>query len=304
MRFSLHGQARRIRGLVCALELEDWGGSIVPHEHTMSGPVGDRLQLMRSLPANLSSIHAVLTAPCPELEGFLERSTQGEPEAELSDEQGVQHRLWVATDGGRLVQELGQRTMMIADGHHRYTTALLFRDEMRARRGPGPWDQVMTLVVDAASEDLPVLPYHRVLPQGRVPTAGTPVRDLLEVLEAVDDDRPTYGIAVREGGGLIHRVAALTGDPPAVCALHEEILGPEEEGLWFTPDAIEAEDAVRAGHAAAAFFLPPTTASRIRMVVDRGHRLPRKSTYFWPKPRTGLVLRPLEIIPPAPPPAS
>ncbi len=304
MRFSLHGRPRRIRGVVCAVELEDWGGSIVPHEHTMRAPVEDRLQLMRSLPANLSSIHAVLTAPCPGLEGFLDRACRGRPDAALADEQGVDHRLWVGGDDGRLADELLGASMMIADGHHRYTTSLLFRDEMRGKRGPGPWDRVMMLVVDAASEHPPVLPYHRVLSEGRAPRAGARVRDLQEVLDAVDDDRLVYGLAARENGELIHRVAELRGEPPTVCALHREILTDDDAPLWFTPDAVEAEDAVREGRAAAAFFLPATTASRIRTVVDRGERLPQKSTYFWPKPRTGMVVRPLNVIPPASPPAS
>ena len=75
-----------------------------------------------------------------------------------------------------------------------------------------------------------------------------------------------------------------------VCALHERVLEHVDAELRFTPDAVEAEDAVRNREAVAAFFLPPTDAARIRDVIDRGERLPRKSTFFWPKPRTGLVL--------------
>jgi uncharacterized protein (DUF1015 family) len=304
MRFALHGEQRRIRGLVCAVDLEDWGGSIVPHEHTMPGPVEDRLELLRALRANLSSIHAVVTTPCPALDELLDRTCRGHAAAALTDEQGVEHRLWISEAGresSAVAEDLRGRSLMIADGHHRYTTSLLFRDEMRAAHGPGPWDRVMMLVVDAATEEPPVLPFHRILARGTLPILGSRVRDLQEVLEEVDDDRVTFGTATREDGELVHRVARLDDGPPTVCAVHERVLSGLEDHLGFTPDAVEAEEAVRSGAAAAAVFLPSTTAARIRSVVDHGQRLPQKSTYFWPKPRSGMVLRPLT--PPVPPPA-
>ncbi|HEX9122011.1 MAG TPA: DUF1015 domain-containing protein [Actinomycetota bacterium] len=294
MRFVLHGAPRRIRGLVCAVELEDWGGSIVPHEHTMPGPVEDRLRLVRAIRANLSSIHAVITTPCPALDALLDRECRNEPAAAVTDEQGVQHLLWIVQDAAAVADDLRDRSIMIADGHHRYTTSLLFRDEMRATHGPGPWDRVMMLIVDAATEDPPVLPFHRVLTAGSFPARGNRVRDLQEVLDEVNDDGLVFGVVAREGGELVHRVDRLEGEPPAVCALHDQVLGGKDEDLWFTPDAVEAEEAVRAGQATAALFLPATTAARIRTVIDRGHRLPQKSTYFWPKPRTGMVVRPLD----------
>ncbi|HEY4634102.1 MAG TPA: hypothetical protein VIH00_09320, partial [Candidatus Limnocylindrales bacterium] len=77
-----------------------------------------------------------------------------------------------------------------------------------------------------------------------------------------------------------------------VSRLHDQALAGLDDQLRFTPDAVAAEEAVRGGEAVAAYFLPPTAAATIRSVVDRGDRLPQKSTYFWPKPRTGLVIRP------------
>jgi uncharacterized protein (DUF1015 family) len=79
-----------------------------------------------------------------------------------------------------------------------------------------------------------------------------------------------------------------------VCALHDQLLAGRDDDLTFTPDPVEAEMAVRSGDAAAAFLLPATTALRVRDVVGRGDRLPQKSTFFYPKPRTGLVIRPLD----------
>lgn len=295
MRFSYHGRPRSIRGLVCQVELEGWGGSIVPHERTMAAPVEDRLRLTRATRANLSCIHAVLPGPSAPLAAYLDDSASPEPDATVLGEDGVEHRLWIREPDPRVAAWLAGDSLMIADGHHRYTTSLRFRDEMRARHGPGPWDHTMMLVVDAAVQDPPVLPLHRIQLEGPVPVNGTRVRDLGEVLESVNDERLVYGLATREDGALVHRVAELTGEPPLVCRLHDEVLADRDDELRFTPDAVEAEEAVRRGEAVAAYFLPATSATRIRTVVDRGGRLPQKSTYFWPKPRTGLLIRPFEV---------
>ena len=149
---------------------------------------------------------------------------------------------------------------------------------------------MMMLVVDSASEDPPVLPIHRVLVDGHVAADGSAVRDLAEVLALIRDDDLTFGMASRENGGVVHRVGSLRGAPPTVCALHDQVLGGSR--VAFQPDAAAAEAAVLRGDAQTAFFLPPTRVERIRSVIERGERLPQKSTYFWPKPRTGMVIRP------------
>ena len=295
MRFSLHGRRRAIRGLVCAVELEDWGGSIVPHERTMPGPIEDRLRLMRAVRTNLSSIHAVFRGPSEPFAAFLDDAMTHGPAATTSDEAGVEHTLWVTEPNPEVATWLAPESLMIADGHHRYSMALRYRDEMRAEHGPGPWDRVMMFIADAAVQEPPVLPFHRIQTGGPHEPSGTRVRDLAEVLETVSDEKLVYGSAALEDGLLVHRIAEVPGTPPTVCALHERVLGDVDEQLRFTPDAVEAEDAVRNREAVAAFFLPPTDAARIRDVIDRGERLPRKSTFFWPKPRTGLVIRPLDL---------
>ena len=149
------------------------------------------------------------------------------------------------------------------------------------------------LLVDAGAEDPPVLPIHRVLVSGHWPTEGRRVRDLAEVLTSLHDDDLTYGTVAVEEGRLIHRVAEAKGEPPTVCALHEHVLPAVGGDLRYVPDAVAAEELVRDDEAVAAFFLPPTRVDRIRAVIDHDRRLPQKSTYFWPKPRTGFVIRPL-----------
>lgn len=294
MRFKFHGAPRRVRGVICLVDLEDWGGSIVPHERTMPGPVEDRLRLMRAVRANLSCVHAVYAGPSRPLAALLEQTCASAPTAELVDEAGVVHRMWTVADDGEVARSLADEVLLIADGHHRYTMALRYRDEMRAEHGPGPWDRVMMLLVDAVTEDPPVLPVHRILTSGTVPSRGTRVHSLEEILDEVNDDALIYGVAMYEDDALVHRVAALSGCPPTVRALHEQVLCGADGELLFTPDAVEAEEAVREGRASAAFFLPATNAARIRSVIEGGQRLPQKSTFFWPKPRTGMVIRPLD----------
>ena len=110
--------------------------------------------------------------------------------------------------------------------------------------------------------------------------------------EKFRDEEPVVGMASHEHGELTHRLVPLQGSAPAVSGLHSQILsGLPEANLRYVPDAVEAEERVRGG-AAGAFFLPPMTVARVRSTVLSGSRLPEKSTYFWPKPRTGMVIRP------------
>lgn len=297
MRFSLHGIRRRIRGVICEVGLEDLGAGVVAHEQTMAGPVEDRLRLLRAIGANLSSIYCVFLGSSAPLGAWLDAVTAPDPVAALVDEDGVEHRMWIAPPQDGPADWLAAEPLMIADGHHRYATALRYRDEMRLEAGSGPWDGAMMFLVDAGTEEPPVLPFHRVRLTGEPSVAGVRVRDLEEVLESVDDRKLRYGIVTHEEGALVHRVAELTGEPPTVCRLHEQILAGADDALRYTPDAVGAEEAVRSGAATAAYFLPPTDAPTIRSLVDRGDRLPQKSTFFWPKPRTGVVMRPLEPSP-------
>ncbi len=293
--FHLGGRDRVVRGVIAEVELEPWGGSIIPHERTMPGPVEDRLRLLREVRANLSPVYAVFPGPSAPLRLFFDRVMAEPPRVEFTDNVGTRHSLWVATDGAGVVTEaLRGESLLIADGHHRYTVALAYREEMRARFGPGPWDAIMMLLVDGAAEDPPVLPIHRLVVAGEVDASqtGERVRDMAEVLASVDDEQLVYGTVRVEDGELIHRVARLDGAPPTVCAMHQAILDRDEAiRLRFVPDATAVEQAVLSASATAGFLLPPTKVERVRRVVQRGGVLPQKSTYFWPKPRTGLVLR-------------
>jgi uncharacterized protein (DUF1015 family) len=298
LRFHHAGVERIVRGLIAEVELEPWGGSILPHERTMPGPVEDRLRLIREVRANLSPVYGVYGGPSGWVTAFLGKEMTRRPAAEVVDEDGTGHRLWVSSDGIEGITDgLRAEQLLIADGHHRYTVALEYREEMRAASGPGPWDAMMMLIVDGATEDPPVLPIHRVVagPNGLERPEGLRVRDMAEVLASLDDDALTYGLVTLEEGEAVHLVATAPGSPPTVWALHQHILDRAGDlPMRFVPDAVAAEQAVLNGSAAAAFLLPPTRVDRVRTIIRDGGRLPQKSTYFWPKPRTGMVIRPLE----------
>ena len=296
MTYAVAGRDRTLTGLVVAMALEDWGGSVIPHERTMPGPLEDRLRLLRATRTHLSAVYGTIEGPCAPLAARLEDATAGPAAFEAVDEQGVTHAMWPVAPDPDIAAWLAAEPLLIADGHHRYTTALGYKQERDTADGPGPWDRVLTLIVDAATERPPVLPFHRVQTAGAVPPLGEFVRDLETVLARVSDEGTVVGRVEREGDAIRYRVLTLDGAPPAVRALHEEILDDRVPAgsLRFVSDASAAEAAVRDGDAVAAYLLPPTTPERIRAVIDGGHRLPQKSTYFWPKPRTGMIMLPLD----------
>jgi uncharacterized protein (DUF1015 family) len=287
--------AGRLRGIVCALTLEPWGGRVIPHEHTMPGPVADRLALLRATGTHLSPIYGTVAGPVEPLNGLLRSVCATDPSADLTDEEGVRHRVWEVDRTEPVADWLRDEELLIADGHHRYTTALAYRDEREAADGRGPWDDIMAFIVDAGTEPVQVLPYHRVQLAGAAPTPTTPATSLDAVRRSVRDAPPTVGTIVGHAQGAAYGLLALHGDPPAVQALHRELLDHAASGdaLRFTHSARDAEAAVLRGEAVAAYVLPATTPARIRGAIADGGRLPRKSTFFWPKPRTGMVFMPV-----------
>ena len=226
-----------VRGVFVALELEPWGGSVIPHEHTMPGPVEDRLRLLRATATHLSPIYGTVSGPCPPLAEMLDRTCARAPAEELVDEEGVTHRLWEVSADEPVDGWLRDDDLLIADGHHRYTTALAYRNERHEAAGPGPWDGILALIVDAGTQSVPVLPYHRVQISGGLPQAGREARDLDEVLERVSDADLVVGtITVRDDGSLCYGLLDLDGTPPVVRALHEQVLDRAAPGdaLRFT----------------------------------------------------------------------
>jgi uncharacterized protein (DUF1015 family) len=288
--------AGSLRGVFCALTLEPWGGSVVPHEHTMPGPVADRLELLRATRMHLSPIYGTVAGPLSALADLLDTTAAAAPDEDLVDEEGVRHRLWELDGALPIDRWLSSEEVLIADGHHRYTTALAYRDERHAADGPGPWDTIFAFIVDSGTQTMPVLPYHRVQLKGDVPSPSRTVSNLAELEAGIDDDQLTVGTIVRGVDGIAYGLLTLHGEPPVVRALHDEYLDAHAPGdaLRFTHSVADAEAAVARGDAIVAYVLPPTTPEHVRAAIHHGERLPRKSTFFWPKPRTGMVFMPLD----------
>jgi len=299
------GRPRHTTGVLGALELSRPGeGGILPHEHTTPKAKSDRLNLLRSTSANLSAVWGL--SPASGLSTLLE--TNEAPTASWVDGDGVTHTLWVIDDADRLDKisaTVASAPVVIADGHHRYETSLAYRDERRAAADgvPGDYDLVMTYVVELADEQLTVLPIHRLikgLPEGF---------DLRGALEPFFVVTPAGALdhgmtaAMKAQGFLVlverDRVSLLTPKAEAMEGLRNldtvrldaALAGLPEHDLSFQHGVDNVARAVDRGDAQAGVLLRPATVRQIIDIAHGGERMPPKTTFFHPKPRTGIVYR-------------
>lgn len=289
-------------GFVAALGI---GDDVLPHEETMPKPRSDRLDLLRATGANLSPIWGLSLAT-----GLTATfAPEGPPVADAYDDDGVRHQLWVLDDPAavrRVADAAAAAPIVIADGHHRYETARTYRDEVRSVNGgrPGDYDAVMALIVELSPEQLHVRAIHRML-------SGLPVAtDLLGILDAYFD-------AVHAGTASERVVAALEASGALALVTPEGswMLNPRpdafarggtdleaglvdlalravpEVALSYTAEWPEALDALATGSAQAVLLLRPVTVDQISAWAGARRRMPAKTTYFTPKPRTGMVIR-------------
>ena len=159
------------RGFIGAGKLEEYSAGVVfRHEHTLSGPKADRLELLRHTKTHTGQLFMLYSDAQRGIDGILAAAeAQGKPATEMRDEYGVVHRLWVIAEPQRaaaIQKAMEDQTLVIADGHHRYETALNYRNERRTRAGKidpeAPYERVMMTFIDARSEGLTILPTHRV----------------------------------------------------------------------------------------------------------------------------------------------
>jgi len=261
------GVARTREGIVAALRLEPYDARVIlPHERTHAGPKEGRLRLLRATRTQLEPLFLLW-------EGTIELDGLGEPELAV-EESGVAARLWRLDPafGEALGEELREAQLLIADGHHRYETALAFHDEDGGEASA--W--VLAVIVPTDQEGVTIFPTHRVA-RSVDGVAGTPI-------EPPGDELP--GLVLYRGG----RYELLVGeglDPEIV-----ERLGPQ--GVSYTPSLREAVGAVDRGEAEAAFLLRPTRIEDVWAVAGRGEVMPQKSTFFYPKLTSGLLMLPLD----------
>jgi uncharacterized protein (DUF1015 family) len=261
------GVARTREGVVASLHLEPYENRIVlPHERTHAGPKEGRLRLLRETRAQLEPIFLLW-------DGSVAIDGLGEPDLQ-AEEQGVTSRLWRldAEFGAALTEELADAQLLIADGHHRYETALVFHEEDGTEASA--W--MMVVIVPTDQEGLTIFPTHRVAAHvdGVGGTRIDPPGDELPGLVLYRDGE--YRLV--DGEGL---------DVDVV-----DRLAPE--GVTYTPQARDAVAAVDRGEAEAAFLLRPTPLEAVWATAERGDVMPQKSTYFFPKLTSGLLFYPLD----------
>jgi uncharacterized protein (DUF1015 family) len=335
---------RTQRGFFARLRLERFGpdSGVRPHERTLSGAKEDRYKLLRATGVNTSPVVGLYDDESGDGRAVLDRLTARAPDIDIVDDDGTRHRLWaVPADGddaakvAPLLAAASRVPMTIADGHHRYETALRYRDERRMSRSceeDPAFDYLLTLFLEATSEPLTVLPTHRILRglgEDSVASLRSRLAELFAVGALVSADRLrelTQVAALSEGGagrfalwtrdGGLNLVARRDAFEPflpaggaALRSLDVTLLGVVLERLagvdtaavtagavGYTKSAAEAIDAVdaRVDGADAAFLLEPTPVASIAAVAADGDVMPQKSTYFYPKALTGLVINPHE----------
>jgi len=311
----------RTRGLVGAVGLTPpEAGVVLPHENTMAGPVADRLALTEATQANLEPIYLVYSGGGPASQAVA--AVDGDPPLASAVVDGVTHRIWALTDPAGLQEiaaDLLPRRAVIADGHHRYATYLRHQANRHAAgAGAGPWDRGLALLVDASTYGPQVHAIHRFVPGLSLDdavsrtAAGFSVQDVsassaLAALAAADK---AAAFVVTDGD----RWMLLTDPSPDLVA---STLPAERSAAWRaldvtiahrvlidrlwqlqdTEDVVGFEHDVPAAVAAAqrtggvALLLNPTPVEAVAAVAEAGERMPRKSTLFTPKPRTGLLIR-------------
>jgi uncharacterized protein (DUF1015 family) len=344
-RYTHAGTPRSLRSLLALVRLAPWSaGEVLRHEHTMTGPKAERLGLLRATATNISPIWSLYEDRDGQVAAALGDTWRSEPATDVIDAGGIRHSLWLAQEPSVIAAAraaLATQPLYIADGHHRYETALAYQAQMRAqypRAEEQGADFVLMLLTEASAPALLVLPTYRLfhgLPEHRLIALPTLIErsfavvDLalpadLEQLPALLDEQ----LLTRDGapcgrrfvllGPEERRLRLLTltdetisaaAPTPALAALdvwlaHEAILrrllgiGADElarqEHISYTRDAVDAARAVLSGGRQLALFLAHTPVAQLLGVARAGAVMPQKSTYFYPKPATGLVIRRIE----------
>jgi uncharacterized protein (DUF1015 family) len=319
------GEPRRMTGVVGALELSPPGeGAVLPHERTLPKAKSDRLDLLRSVRANLDPVWGLsLSSGLSEL--FEPVIAAGSPSAACVDDEGVEHRLFPVEGGlvDRIRAAVAAAPLVIADGHHRYETALAYQEERREAGIDDPGaDRIMMLVTELADDQLVVRPIHRLLRgvthefRGKINFVATisplGANNPENVRHLVAEMERTESMGLVDGKGLALLTphldtlkAGLDTLPEPVrevdAARFDVMLGrmslsvqlPKE--LDYRHDAVTVAEMVAKGVFEMAFLLRPVSVAQIDTVAEAGQRMPQKTTFFQPKPLTGLVFRSLDL---------
>lgn len=323
-------------GFIARCRLEDIGnGSVLPHEKTLAKPKEDRFRLLQATHANFSQIFGLYSDPDHVISSLFYGAMQSPEEMNVEFE-GVRNLVWRITDDEMIaviVRFMAGKTILVADGHHRYETAVSYRNSRRlnhpAHTGDEAYNFIMMYHTNMHDRGLVVLPTHRVLHNLRgfsatelteslaetfelIPCAGE--RELTEVLSIAN--RRSYGLVISDPMRyLLLRLKdgvspkTLLGDlvPEVlldldVSLLHGYIFGrllgissdaqEQKSNLDYFKDSASAIATVSSGFADAAFLMNATPVEQVRTVAEGGHTMPQKSTYFYPKLLSGLLINP------------
>lgn len=328
--YSQEGAGFTQRGIIGLVRLGDPDESaILPHEDVYPPVVAGRRRLMAATKANLEPIFLVYDGGCAET---IDRVAETEPPLlTITTDDAVTHRLWRISeprDVAAIADGLSGTRALIADGHHRYAAYLELRDELRAAgQGAGPWDYGLAYLVDSATSPVRLGAIHRVVP-GLPPdraaelakaaftvealpsvSSGTGLADAVGLLAEAGRDGAAFLLAAADGCWLLTQpdpvqVAAAMPDGASAAwqrldaAVLQQLLLAR---LWGIPDTDPgvlvshdaAEAVTSAGSSGSAVLVNPVQFEAVHAIASHGERVPRKSTSFGPKPRTGLVLRTL-----------
>jgi uncharacterized protein (DUF1015 family) len=329
-----------LRGFLATVKLEALdSGHIYPHENTRSAAKTDRLNLLEACKTNFSPIWSLYSDPQGTVLGLLEEAVKGkQAPIDFRDDVGFRQQLWAVTDPAilkQVVDTLRPKPLFIADGHHRYETALNYQ-KLRRQQAGSPADQqsydsVLMLLTALEDPGLTVLPTHRVtttpLPSydkvrallgeqfelQEFPftneTQAAVRAQFIEALRTNGRAVPTFGLALQGKNSYLTLTLKPAHRPPAdasprakldVSLLQQLVVTKlcqtqqEQEAILYTKDDHEALDWVAHGTGTGALLLNPTKVSEVQAVATAGERMPHKSTYFFPKPLTGLVMNVME----------
>ncbi len=332
------GSTRTRQGLIAAFKLSTFDeGIVLPHERTHSGPKVDRLNLMRATAVNFG--HIFMLYPGNRINELLGAAIEKQPGFELRElfEHDVTQQFWPVTDPQviqAVVEEMApRRNLIIADGHHRYETALNYRDEMRAKHPDAPpnagFNYRMVTLVSMQDPGLVILPTHRLIHSYRQMSGAEALEQAKKYFEVAPvEDRAAMEAALAQAESTHPRFGFYDGDytvlmlrDPAVLerllpdrapdwclldvsVLHEllieRVLGIDKatverkENIEYLRDPQMGYDAVDRGEAEFLLVLNPTRMAQVRTCTAAGKKMPQKSTDFYPKVIGGLVMMPLE----------
>ncbi len=317
-RFKVPGETdvRLRKGFVGVGQLEDYASKVVfPHERTLTGPKQDRLELLRHTKTQFEQIFMLYEDPERRIDNVLDEATRRTADIHIRDEYDVEHMMWTLLDREKvsfIQSQMAEKKLIIADGHHRYETALVYRDEMHGQKGSG---RIPMTFFNMHSPGLTILPTHRVLSNLPGFDAAALFERAAEFFDPSKGERVTIGVFARgelswlqlkPGLDLARLMPDLSEKQRGldVVILHrlilERCLGISEEAvkkesyITYVREREEAINAVRSGSAQVAFLLNPTRLDQMRDIAYEGNVMPQKSTDFYPKVLSGLTMYSME----------